>query len=214
MSEVAENVFEEVDPIETAEANEDSQVKESKEKKLEIPEAVEAAFVGGKNADCDEDKIYLTMLQAGCPFKSVKRFYDALMVQYGLAISREDQESVVKSAIEGLDISVESDFDSAVNAINSQISFINEKESANALRSYARKNDIEYFRKPKGPRSVRGLFLESLYDGLYENPFMTKEDLDELIAKQNSDVVTKTSAAYQKIRELCNRIAAKYTVNT
>lgn len=186
-------------------------VEATEEKTLNISEDVRNAFETGKSADKSQDNIMIDMLQAGAKFTQVRRFFKELSIELGYEAAPEVKDAAVEAALEVNDISTEEGFEAAVAHITGTVEQINERGAGQMIRGYARKHDIEFFRKPK-PEATgqRVAFTNNFYRMLVENPTINEEETHEYIVEHGSEATLKSEKSYQKIRVLANRIAAKY----
>ena len=194
MNEAAENVVEMKDP------------KEDKGPSQEVINAFEA----GVEADKSEEAIFIDMLQAGAKFNEVKKIYNELMVEAGLALSKQDKEEILAAAFQGADLTTEEGFDAVVSAVTSANDSITQKSAAGMVRAYARKNDVPYFKKPKGGGGTRTTFVSDYYDALFANPRMTQEEAHQIMVDKGTQNTLRWEKSHQKVRELVNRIAEQY----
>ncbi len=163
MNEIAENV------VDMEEKQEDWTTAEIRE-----------AFSNGVEADKEEDSVLIDMIQAGCTFSAARRTYNRLMVEAGLALSKEDKDEIVSTAVGENDISTEEGFDAAVAYVDEAAESISFNTAGNLIRAYAKKNEIEVFKKPRGS-GTRTTFLTHFYNALIENPNMTEEEAHQFI---------------------------------
>ncbi len=185
----------------------------AQEKTLNISEDVRNAFAAGKNVDKNQDGIMIDMLQAGAKFSHVRKFYKELSIELGYEAAPEVKDAALEAALEVNDISTEEGFDAAVAHITGAVEQINERGAGQMIRGYARKHNLEFFRKPK-PEATgqRVAFTNNFYRMLVENPTINEEETHEYIVEHGSEATLKAEKSYQKIRVLANRIAEKYAV--
>lgn len=168
---------------------------------------IQIAFQKAVDQDKAEDDIKMSMIGAGATFKNVTRLYNTYMVDAGLAISKEDKDAIVNSALEGVDLSEEANFDEAVSTIADKAAGVNEKSAASLIRAWAKKNEVECFKKVSGGGGRSG-FAAKFYEALIANPKMTEDQATELMQGEDaSDNVRRHASHYQSIRKLCNAIA-------
>lgn len=172
----------------------------------EILNAFEDAVAAGKS----EDEVKMALIGAGATFKNVTRLYNQYMIDAGYAISKEEKSEIVDKILEGKDLADESVFNKAIEAIVKKAAGVTEKSAASLIRSYAKANDLECYRKPKGTGGARVGFRSRFFDALVANPAMSQEDCGEYLrtAEGTSDNVVKHESVYQGIRELVNKIHA------
>ena len=207
MSEVAENVV-----TDNTEVDFSAEVETDTENKLDIPEEVVQAFTSGKEDNKEEEAILISMLQAGSPFAKVRGYYKKLMIAAGLDISQEDKDAVLAQVFDGTyDVATEEGFDAAVAKVDELIDVTNERGAAQMVRGYARKHNLEFFKKPKAePTGTRVAFTNDFYMALVNNPQMSEKECHDYIVEHGSESTLKSEKAYQKIRILANEISNKY----
>ena len=174
--------------------NETTEVAETEveDNTAEIRDGFDAAVA----ADKDEDAIKLDMISSGASFKNVTRLYNQFMIDSGLAISKADKAELVEGALSGLDFSDEEGFASAVEAIQDAIEGSTDRSAAALVRSYAKKNDLESYSKPKGQGGTRSTFRSEFYAFLRGNPGMTEAEATAYI--MGTDGNAETSVNVQK----------------
>lgn len=177
-----------------------------------LESAVGQAFVEGFDNNKTDNEIKLDMIQAGASFSSVTRQFNQLMIDTGRAMAKKDRDEIVNSTLidcEGLE--TEEGFDGAVESLIDQITGATEKSAAALIRSWAKRNEVEVYKKPKGVAKVG--FASKFYDALRSNPEMTADEATAFINGEDgheatSDNVKKHMSHYQAIRALVNDIAA------
>lgn len=205
MSEIdegTEEVITEAD-VETVEATVEEDAEKAAAEALE--KAIKTAFEDSlEEADATEDDAKLAMIGAGATFKNVTRLYNQFMVDAGLALSKEDKATHVTEALEGLEFEDEEGYDGAVAKLISEEKGINVRSAGALLRAYAKKNELEVFKKPKAEGVGKTGFAAYFYDLLRENPFMTKEEATLKIQKNpsNSENVRRHESHYLNIQKL------------
>jgi len=178
----------------------------------ETHNAIVEAFDSAVAAEQSEDEIKMAMIAAGATFKNVTRLYNQFMIDAGLAISKEDRAKLVEDTLEGRDLSEEEGFDEAVAALVEAVKGATERSAAALVRSYAKKNELDVFVKPKGAGGNRTSFAGQFYEFLAGNPTMTKEEATAYIMGEGDHAdtsanVQKHLSHYVGIWALVNRIA-------
>jgi len=195
MSEVEQDVIEENVETETS----------------EVDAAIVEAFNDGIEREASEDDIKLDMISAGATFKNVTRLYNQYMIDAGLSLSKEEKTAHVTTSLEGKEFATEEDFDLAVAALIDVDKGINERSAGALLRAYAKKNELEVFKKPKAETSGRTGFASVYYSWLIANPSATIEEAKNYIMNPENSVNTHRNLShFQGIRALANGIAEKY----
>ena len=188
---------------------------------LEDEEAVDeirVAFDDAVAGDELEDSIKMSMIGAGATFKNVTRLYNQYLIDAGMAISKEEKDEIVAQVldVDDLDISTETGFESAVAEIVEGGTGITDKSAASLIRAWAKKNEVESWKKPKGEGAQRNSFVHKFYDALAANPSMTEDEAHNFIhGKEGNDETSQNVKNYEKmhqnVRNLCNNIAANYS---
>jgi hypothetical protein len=176
-----------------------------------VSEEIRSAFKESYDAGKDEDIVKIDMISAGAKFKQVTKIFNELMIEFGYAVSKEEKQKAVEDAVGGNDLSTEEGFDAAVSALVASVDSMNERGAGTSIRAYARKNDIDCFKKPKAVGGgTRTTFLSDFYDALVENPAMTEGEADEFIKENGTANTIRWAKTHQKAREMANKIAEKY----
>ena len=157
---------------------------------------IRVAFDAAVTEDKDEDATKLDMISAGASFKNVTRLFNQFMIDSGLAISKSDKAELVEGALSGLDFSDEEGFATAVEAIQEAIEGSTDRSAAALVRSYAKKNELESYSKPKGQGGTRSTFRSEFYAFLRGNPGMSESEATAYI--MGTDGHAETSVNVQK----------------
>lgn len=175
--------------------------------------AIRAAFDEAHSAGKEEDAIKLDMISAGATFKNVTRLYNEFAVDAGLVVSKAEKDQVLTEVLTGADLSSEETFNAKVAELVEKLS-TNEKSAAALIRAYAKKNELEVFKKAKGAgtgESKTG-FAGTFYQWLIENPTSTVEQATAYIQgtdgnAETSENVKRHQSHYLAIHRLVNRVA-------
>ena len=154
----------------------------------------------------------MSMIQAGATFKNVTRLFNALMIEAGLAISKEDKSKAVDETLEGREFSTEEDFNSAVNDLLEAITGSNERSVSAMVRAYAKKNELDCYTKPKAAGGNRSGFATKFYDWLSQQS-RNAEEVKAYINgegdhEDTSDNVKKHASHYVAIAAMAEKIWA------
>lgn len=171
------------------------------------------AFNEGVESEQDEDSIKMLMIQEGATFKNVTRLYNQFMIDAGLAISKSDRNQIVDETLEGVDLSTEDAFDAATEALVANVKGATERSAAALVRSFAKKNEVECYKKPAGEGGTRNPFVQVFHEALIENPSMDEDGLKAIIAgleEKHQVNPTRWFNQHNNIRKTANAIAAKY----
>lgn len=171
--------------------------------------AFDAAHADGK----EEDAIKLDMIAAGATFKNVTRLYNEFAVDAGLVVGKAEKDQVLNDTLSGADLSTEAVFNEKVAALVSALPGTNEKSAAALIRAYAKKNELEVFKKAKvGGGEGKAGFAGSFYQWLIENPTSTVDQATAYIQgtdgnPETSENVKRHQSHYLAIHRLVNRVA-------
>jgi hypothetical protein len=177
--------------------------------------AIRAAFDEAIGNEADEDQIKMNMIQAGATFKNVTRLYNQFMIDAGLAISKEEKDGAIEGALSGREFDTEENFNEAILAVLEAVVNSTERSAAALVRSYAKKNDLDVFTKPKGNGGGAGRsgFTSKLYDFLAANPRCTKEEVTAFVNgdgdhEDTTENVKRHMSLYLGIWSLVQRVVA------
>jgi len=178
---------------------------------------IRLAFDEAVLEEADEDDIKMAMIGAGATFKNVTRFYNQYMIDAGMAISKEDRNQIVQDSLEGLEFDTEEAFDTAVGNLTDAIQGATERSAASLVRSYAKKNELECYTKPKGEGAGRTSFASKFYDFLVANPGMTEDVAKAYIMGEGDNEDTSSNVQnhlshYLGIWKLARRVEGTYVV--
>ena len=194
------------------EANDQVTQEEVDELEVAINEAFEAAIQSGKT----EDDVKLAMIGAGATFKNVTRLYNAFMIDAGLAISKADRDLAIAGIVGDPALLIEEEhFDSCVAQIVEQIKGATERAAGAMLRSYAKANGAECFKKTKEATGARQSgFRTNVYNLFIQNPDLTEAELDRFANEEAetslaSDNDRKQLSHYHGLRKMVNAVAAR-----
>ena len=159
-------------------------------------------------ASGDEEKIKMAMLKAGAKIKSVSGLYTKFLVDTGALASKEEKGEAVKAAFdaEDADCSTEEGFGAIVAVLVEKLAGATEASAGNVARSYAKKAELECWKKPAGAGRQTG-FRFQFYAALRANPQMTAVEAKTFGDDHGTDNDIKAFSHYQAIRELINDVA-------
>lgn len=180
------------------------------EKEVEVEDTIRPAFDDAVAADKTEDEVKMALIGAGATFKNVTRLYNQYMVDAGFAVSKEEKQEIVDKILTDKDLADEKVFTKAVAAIVAKAAGVTEKSAAALIRAFAKANELEVWKKPKGGGEGRSGFKSRFYDHLQANPSMTEEDVSKYLqeAEGTSANIQKHESVYQSIRAMANAIHA------
>lgn len=161
----------------------------------------------------EEDEIKLAMISAGATFKNVTRLFNQFMVDAGLTVSKEEKDQIIAGALEGADLSNEEVFNAKVAELMGALAGSTDKSAAALIRAYAKKNELECFKKAKGASGEQKTgFAHKFYEWLIANPTSTVEEATAFIQgadgnEETSENVKRHQSHYLSIHRLVNRVA-------
>lgn len=169
------------------------------------PDDIEEAFNDCVAAGKSEDETMIAMIEAGATFKNVRSRYNALMVENGFLDSKSEKNEIIESTLESVDLSSEEAFDAAVSSLTEKLKGVNEKSAAQSIRTYCRKNEIEYYKKPKGAGAGRSGITSKYHNWLVDKLPVTKEYVAKWIETEGTENTKRHAGAYQAMADLANR---------
>jgi len=186
---------------------EENNVEESEVEVSETDLAIRAAF--DDNQDSEEEVVKMAMLQAGCKIKAVARVYNTYMIDSGQMATKEEKDDALEANLVGMDLASEEGFDAAVEIIQADVTGATEKSAAAMVRAWAKKADVEVYKKPAGaPRTDS--FVYKFNTELVGNPTMTEAECKAFIVANGTQGTQNTEYYFQSLRKLANAIYTKY----
>jgi len=186
---------------------EENNVEESEVEVSETDLAIRAAF--DDNQDSEEEVVKMAMLQAGCKIKAVARVYNTYMIDSGQMATKEEKDDALEANLVGMDLASEEGFDAAVEVIQADVTGATEKSAAAMVRAWAKKSDVEVYKKPAGaPRTDS--FVYKFNTELVGNPTMTEAECKAFIVANGTKGTQSTEYYFQSLRKLANAIYTKY----
>lgn len=174
---------------------------------------IRAAFDAAREAGKEEDDIKLDMIGAGATFKNVTRLFNVFAVDAGLVVSKEEKDQILLSVLTGADLSTEDSFNAKVTELMAALNGSTDKSCAALIRAYAKKNDLEVFKKAKGAGGEAKVgFAGKFYDWLIANPTSTVAEATAVIQgtdghEETTENVKRHQSHYLAIHRLVNRVA-------
>lgn len=201
------DVFEtEEDELNQIEQN-DQVEDEQPEQEEEPPTPAEIAFENGMLEEKSEDEIMLDMIGAGATFKTVKTIFNKCMVDSGYLNSRKEKTEIVDDTLQGMDLSTEEGFNAASTALLANLKGVNDRSVGASIRQYAKKNELDVYKKPKGSGAGRSGITSKYYEFLRDNSPVSKEQVAAWIEENGTDNTKRHANHYQGIAKLCSDIA-------
>lgn len=183
----------------------------TEETKVDLEAVIREAFDAAQGKA--EDEVKLAMISAGATFKNVTRLFNQFCVDAGLTVSKEEKDQIIAGILEGADLSQEDVFNAKVEELMSALVGSTDKSAAALIRAYAKKNELEVFKKAKGGTGeAKAGFASKFYDWLLANPTSTKEEATAFINgegdhEETSENTKRHAAHYLAIHRLVNRVA-------
>lgn len=170
-----------------------------------IRSAFDAAVEDGKGAD----EVKVEMIKAGCQFKDTGRLYKEWAIETGIMVDAKERAAKVEDILSAAeDLDTEEGFNDAMDAIESDIKGTSTKQASALIRSWAKKNEVEVYKKPRSAGKGRNGINTKLLSFLKDNPHSTKDELDAFIDENGSETTKKTwRNHYQNIRSVVNAVA-------
>lgn len=169
------------------------------------PDDIEIAFDEAMSEGKSEDEVMLAMIEAGATFKNVKSRFNALMVDNGYLDSRAEKAEIVASTLEGRDLSTEEGLDQAISDLSEKLKGVNAKSAAASIRQYAKKHELEIYKKPKGAGVGRSGITSKFHDWVVANIPVTENQVAEWIEANGTDNTKRHSRVYLGQALLANR---------
>lgn len=123
---------------------------------IEIDPVLAAFKAGIQSDDFDDDAVKMAMINAGAKFSNVNKLFRQFSIDAGLDMSRKDRQEKVAAIAEGYDLEDEDTVEQLTQEIQNQIPGMTPQRAAAALKTYAKKNGLKIFARPKGsgPRTA------------------------------------------------------------
>ena len=181
-------------------------VTEAVDPTIAIQEAFESNYKSG------EHDAKMAMVQAGATFKNVGSLYNKFEIDGGYALSKKERTQILDDTLTGLELATDEDFGVAAALIITSLD-VDAKSASATVRAWAKKNEVDCYKKPAGTGTPRTGFNQTFFGKLVENPTMTEADVNALIDDKDDTEVTanvvRQRAHYHNMRKLANGIVAK-----
>jgi len=145
---------------------------------------IKAAFAEG---DVDENEVLVQIVNSGVSFRNAQKVYKQITEDLGLRVSAKDRyEQVVDLLGDSATFDEYSDVEGAVQLITKKVGDTSAPQAMAALRKFAKENEIELPKKPKGSKGdgkPRG-FKAVAYAWIMDNKDCTKDELSAFL-KEN-----------------------------
>lgn len=175
-------------------------------------DAIKAAFqIEMAKENVDEDAVKMSMLLAGAKFANVARYFNQLMVEFGYAKSKEERNEILDKLLYGLDLTVEATFDEALNKTAEALD-ANERSAATSIRMWCKKNEIEFYKKPKAePGECRSSFDTNMYQWILDNINATVEQFTTYLDEVGTENTKRFRQKHLGIFDFAQKIKEKHT---
>ena len=188
----------------------DEQTEEEQEENDAIRDAFDSALLSEAE---EEDDIKMQMIGAGATFKNVTRLYNQFCIDAGLAISAADRKQLVEETLTGKEFETEEDFNECVDSLVASVKGATERSAGALIRSYAKKNELVAYARPKSEGTGRSGFISKYHAWLVENPLCTKDEAVAFIKgegdhDETSDNVKRHISNHVNTWSLVDRIMA------
>mgnify|MGYP000391920405 CR=1 FL=1 len=136
----------------------------------EIESLARSTFDNGVENGQDEDQIKMDMIGVGCTFKNVTRLYNKFLVDSGITMSKEELAGAIDAVFADSDITTEEGLDAAVASLVESTREVSSRSAMSRIKSYAKKQGVAFFVKPKGEGIRLTGFHTSYHEFLLSNP--------------------------------------------
>lgn len=173
----AEYVVALAEKLESLKCKEQNEMTESQK----VEEIVEAGLAAGKS----EDDILVEIINAGVAYKKAGKLFNQYMLNSGHRITRKERNEQVAELLDEAEFNPETGEEVAamIEKITSEVKATNEKEALQAIRAFARDNDIELPKVPKKGRTQGG-FKGKVFAWMLDNPTAGADDLTSFITEE------------------------------
>jgi len=174
-------------------------------------EEIKAAFQEAYAKEgADDEAVKMAMLMAGAKFANVARYFNQLMVEFGFTKSKEERNQILDKLLSGLDLTIETTFDEALNKTAETLD-VNERSAATSVRMWCKKNEVEFFKKPKAePSESRSSFDTNMYQWILDNMNATVEQFTTYLDEVGTENTKRFRAKHLGIFDFVQKIKAKY----
>jgi hypothetical protein len=201
---------------ETIEETQDESVEDEFEDEEEqeeidpIESAIKQAFVNAIESELDEDGVKMEMIGAGAKFKNVTRYYNLFMVELGYVKSKKEREEILDGILNNEDLADEEVLNACSASIQEQVE-VSEKSANAMLRQWAKKHEIEYFKKPKAEPTTRDGLQSKIFSWIVANfEASTDADLEEFLGTLNSENAVKRKGYFTSVLRVAKEVAKQY----
>ena len=172
---------------------------------------IQLAFSAGVEEGSDEETIKMQMVQAGAKFTNVNKLYRKFSIDAGLDMSRQERHAKVAEIAEGYDLSDEDTVGQLCEQIESSIPGMTPQRAHSALKTYAKKNELKMFTRPKGSGPRTGFltqFIEWMFAG---EGVPSKEEAEAYISENGTANAKKRMERTLAYWEVANRAYSKFS---
>lgn len=179
----------------------------------EAPDEIRIAFDKAMDSELEEDPAKMAMITAGASFKNVTRLFNQYMIDSGRQMSKADKDVVLDKFLNDAHLEDEEGFTDAVLIVVTNVTGASDKSAASMIRAWAKKKEVEVYKRPKGEGLVRNPFLTNFFNALIENPSMDADGLESILAAlepQQQVNPRRWISSHNNVRKMVNTIAAKF----
>lgn len=172
-------------------------------------EQVDALVKAGYEAGTSDDDIIVEIIKSGISFRRAGKMFKDSVERLGFRTSLKDVKEQASKLLAELDFNP-STYDE-VKDILSKIkkeTECDDKQAMQAVRSYAKSEEITLPKPEKGQRGAIG-FRGAVYDWIMANPAATEADLKAYAEKEGKDG-DKIVKRFGPVMELCQNFLAKH----
>jgi len=170
-----------------------------------IREAFDIAVDSGK----EEDDIKMDMIGAGAKFKNVTRLFNEFMIEGGYVKSKDERNEILDKVLTGVEISTAEALDEAIAELAEELD-VSEQSAATSLRQWAKRNDVECYKKPKGSGAGTSGIIVKIHAWILENYGSSEEEFVEFLKEVGTDNTMRNKNRHIGVLKLAKAVAAKY----
>lgn len=127
-------------------------------KEMTNSDKVEALIKDGKESDKSNDEIMIEVMQLGLGYKAAVKAFENTMRKLGFMMKPSDRTEAVKKILTDIDFKPETyeEIEKAVDYICENVAETSKAQARGAINKYAKENEIELPKKPKGQKGGAG----------------------------------------------------------
>jgi hypothetical protein len=133
------------------------------------------------------------------------------MVEFGYSKSKEEKNEILDRLLKDVDLTVEANLDNALLKVAGELD-VNERSAATSIRMWAKKNDVEVFKKPKSePGEGRSSFDTNMYQWILDHINATVEEFTAYLDEVSTENTKRFRAKHLGIFDFVQKIKAQAT---